>query len=844
MSSCSVTASNWCFREAGTEKWFPSKRATCTTQIHLDLLDNGLIPDPFIDMTEKDVQWIGEKVWEYSTDVTLPTIAVHTDLILAGLDTFCSVYVNDHKVLDNDNMFHIHRVDIGHVAKKGSNNIRLVFESALLKGRELQKIHGKMKLSNGENSRVQVRKAQYHYGWDWGPLLMTCGPWRPVKIECYDSTIADVFVNAHVKTSLDADVAVEVDVLTDSQVVIDLLVMSPNNDILATGSSTVCKSGISKILVQLSKPELWYPFGYGPQARNRFEIKLRRGSFVIHTVIKEVALRRVELIQRPLIDAPGTSFFFKVNNISVYCAGSCWIPADSFSTRLTSKDYQQWINLMIQGHQNMVRVWGGGYYEEESFYEECDLKGVMVWQDFMFACGQYPAYPEFLQSVTKEFIDQLKRLRNYGSIVIYAGNNEDYQIAEFCDLDYDPKDNSGDWLNTKFPARHIYEILLPKLCSDYHPHVPYHPGSPWGGENSSDPTVGDIHQWNVWHGTQEKYQDWYKLGGRFISEFGMEAFPNRKTIDACITDSTELYPQSETMDHHNKAVGFERRLALYVMENFHVEGMDLDSWIYITQLMQSECLAYAYRCWRREWKGEGREYIAGALVWQINDCWPVTSWAIVDYYKRPKLAYYAVKRESQPIWLGMYRNDITDYPPELVPSDKLDCPFNYTVQELADDIWGVNSTTSPFKGILVIQVFEVESGKMVKELDPISVTLKANQSTELVQNLKLTPSVHEVVYVRLLSEDQATVISRAGDWPQPLKYLKFPKRNVKLKVCDDKIIVSSDKPVKGVEIIVNNRDIFLDDNGIDLFPGEEQTIVAKGLKTTDQVKVRFYKQGL
>ncbi|KRZ98589.1 uncharacterized protein AC631_05655, partial [Debaryomyces fabryi] len=295
----------------------------------------------------------------------------------------------------------------------------------------------------------------------------------------------------------------------------------------------------------------------------------------------------------------------------------------------------------------MVRVWAGGIYESDFFYETCDRLGIMVWQDFMFACGQYPGYPEFIENIKFEAIDQIKRLRNHCSIALYAGNNEDYQVAEQFNLEWDRNDVSGDYSKTNFPARTIYENVLPKLVGEYSVDVPYHPGSPWGGNGTADETTGDVHQWNVWHGNQEKYQDWYRLGGRFVSEFGMEALPNRKTYEACITDPTELYPQSETVDHHNKADGFERRLALYVIENIKVKGLDLDSWIYATQLMQLECLGYAYRCWRRQWKGDGQRYAGGAIVWQINDCWPVASWAICDFYKRPKLAYYSVKRESR-----------------------------------------------------------------------------------------------------------------------------------------------------------------------------------------------------
>jgi beta-mannosidase len=253
----------------------------------------------------------------------------------------------------------------------------------------------------------------------------------------------------------------------------------------------------------------------------------------------------------------------------------------------------------------------------------------------MFGCGNYPCFPSILKSIRAEAIDNVRRIRHHPSLAIFAGNNEDYQVQESSGLTYDYADkNKDNWLKSDFPARYIYESILPEVMAAELPSVPYHPGSPWGdGKISSDPTVGDMHQWNVWHGTQEKYQIFDSLGGRFNSEFGMEAFPHIATIKSFVEDPTDLYPQSHVLDFHNKADGHERRIATYLVENVRT-ATSLEAYVHLTQLIQCEALMFGYRGWRKQW-GEGR-HCGGALVWQLNDCWPTTSWSIVDYFLRRK----------------------------------------------------------------------------------------------------------------------------------------------------------------------------------------------------------------
>ncbi|RAL67969.1 hypothetical protein DID88_008693 [Monilinia fructigena] len=600
-----------------------------------------------------DVQWIGETAWIYRTKFSSPTIpsedkvAVRAVLAFGGLDTYATVLLNGKEILKTDNMFIPERVDVTTYLKyEEENELEITFESAYLKGCAIVEKYPDHRWGcwNGDNSRLAVRKAQYHWGWDWGPTLMTCGPWRPINLELFSSRISDVYFTSNVDKALKAaELVAKADIEGgDSKVRFDITL---DGELIATKTVTSSKCHASHTFT-IEDPALWFPIRYGKQPLYDLTATILHNGASISAGAKKFGLRRVELVQDPLIGQPGTSFFFRINNIPIFCGGSDWIPADNFIPRISKEKYYDWVKLVADGNQFMIRVWGGGIFEEQAFYDACDEFGILVWQDFMFGCGNYPAFPDFLASVKKEAEENIKLLRHHPSIVIWAGNNEDYQYQESEGLtyDFDNKDSES-WLKTNFPARYIYEKILVDACAELVPDTYYHYGSPWGGKETTDPTV---------------VPNFDKLVGRFVSEFGMEAFPNIKTIDAFLPlgkDDPDRFAQSSTVDFHNKADGHERRIALYLVENFRYAPDPLEQFIYSTQLMQAECLASAYRLWKRQWKGPGKEYCGGALVWQINDCWPVTSWAIVDYYLRPKHAYYTVKREMALISLGITRKE-------------------------------------------------------------------------------------------------------------------------------------------------------------------------------------------
>ncbi|KAF8915918.1 glycoside hydrolase family 2 protein [Mucidula mucida] len=805
------------------------------TTVHVELLELKKIPDPFIGLHEWDVQWIGESAWSFKTvfEVTEEQLkSVNIDIVFDGVDTFSSVNLNGSKILSTENQFVSYRVPVKSLLNVGANTLTLDFESAFIKGREIEKEHGKFGLWNGDSSRLHVRKAQYNYGWDWGPLLMTIGPWKPIYLQTYHTRIADSFVKAVVSESLSAELSATGTLSDKTAGFASFVLKNPDGIIEASSNKIPTDAGHYKVSFQFSpgQVKLWYPVHYGAQPLYTVETEITDAEGnILDSKTQKIAFRRVQVVQEPLEEQEGRSFLFEINNVRIFCGGSNWIPADSFLTTMTVERYRAWLQLLIDGNQNMIRVWGGGIYEYDSFYDICDEFGIMVWQDFMFGCGQYPAYDSFLSLVKEEAVQNVKRIRNHPSILSFiAGNNEDYQIAESLKLELDYSDEKSDFRDTNFPARHIYERLLPSVVEEYSD-VFYHRSSPYSGfgKDTRNHQYGDLHQWNVWHGNQEPWKNWDILAGRFVSEFGMEGYPDIRTVDAWLGgDKSQRYPQSKLMQNHNKADGFERRLELYLVENFK-HSFEMESYVYYTQIMQAETLASAYRLWRRNWKGKGKQYTAGALVWQINDCWPTTSWAIIDYYLRPKPAYFAIARELRPFTVGMTRKEKETYP---------------------DYRSAANKTVT-----LDVSSFDLNSDWV--ENWSKAVVLAPNASTELFQGevpgqprrTKRSELPRVIIVSARLIDDGGNVLARYSNWPEPFKFITFPEIaevGLKAEVSADgiSVMLSTNKPVKGVVLDAEGEFVKWSDQAIDLVPGDPQFVKAIGLNGRP-VKMRFLGDG-
>ncbi|GAA5833197.1 hypothetical protein JCM11251_005171 [Rhodosporidiobolus azoricus] len=825
----------------------------CPSTVHVEAMAAELIPDPFKQLNEDKVQWVGEVDWIYRCEFELedgkmPKEGEAADAVFEGLDTFATVFLNGKKLAETDNMHREYRLPISSALLPGRNAFYILFHSAFRRGRELEEENlGRAKhwpCWNGDSSRLFVRKAGYGYGWDWGPVLLTAGPYRPVRLEFYQSRICDFWPRATVSDKLDSTLSLSWQVDSPSDFLDSLSVQAriarPDGTLLRKISLTASGSAERVWRFEEDEVELWWTNGLGKQPLYKVEVELvdMRNGTVLHTVSRKIGFRRLRVVREPVKGEPGTTFLFEINNIPIFAGGSNWIPADSLLTNITDERYRKWLELAKEGNQNMVRVWGGGVYEPEVFYETCDKLGLLVWQDFMFACGSYPAQvDDFRENVKLEAEGVVKRLRSHPSLAIFAGNNEDYQIAEAEGLEYDPKDTDGDWLKTNFPARELYERILPSIVSA-HSDVFCWPSSPWGGKKSSDPHEGDQHMWEVWHGAQEPYQKYPELGGRFVSEFGMEGAPDIRTLDYYLDgDKSERFPQSRMLCANNKAGGFERRLACYLTENIRF-GDSLEDHVFATQFIQAAAMESAYSGWRRRFTGGiNGALCAGALVWQLNDCWPTTSWAIVDYFLRPKPAYFTIKRALAPLVISGRRYRTKTYP------DRFSATFEETSWV---DLWAGNSQLEEKDVEVELEAFELLTGKRVHQ-ERLDVRLKENSTSEL-KKLKL-PALWDdaknavVVAARLRKRPSGEVLSRVSLYPEPFKFLAFASHDcVDLRVCLDRsagtVTVSASRPVKGL-VLNFSTDVKLSDNALDLVPGDKQVVKVEGLNEETSLKWRY-----
>jgi beta-mannosidase len=783
--------------------------ASAPGTVHQDLLAAGRIPDPFVGLNERDVQWVGEADWLYRCAFDLDPAfleAEQLDLCLDGLDTFATVWLNGQQILSSDNMFIPRRVPVAELVQSGQNELRLLFESAIRRGQQRQAESGVLTAWNGDFSRLYVRKAQYHFGWDWGPCLLTAGPWRPIRLEAYTRRIADVHCPAEVAPDLSsAALPVSVTIASGSRsldtagLAVRLELFSPANEVIAAETLAVT-SNQAEHRFDIASPELWWPRGAGEQPLYRLAATLQQDDAVLDRREVRLGLRRLRLVQEPLADEPGTTFLFEVNNTPIFCGGANWIPADSFLPRITPERYLAWLQSAADANMNMLRVWGGGIYEDDLFYDLCDELGLLVWQDFAFACGLYPALDWFQASVKAEAEAAVRRLRHHPSLALWCGNNEDYQVAESVGA-YDPA-LADDSSQTRFPAQAIYERLLPDVCAALDPTRPYWPGSPYGGVNTRDQTVGDRHTWDVWHGQMADYHEYPRFAGRFVSEFGMQSLPSLETIAFCAPPE-ERYPQSRTLEYHNKATDGPRRLAAYLSDTACIpEG--LEDYIYATQFMQAEALGAAYRGWRRRWHGPGRYATAGALVWQLNDCWPVTSWAIMDSSLYRKPAWYVIKRELAPLVVGLAQD------------------------AGGAEVWAVNGLQTSLEAELVLRLWQLDGQQAREEHRP--VVLPANQATAL-NRFTYDTERQLIASAQLVVGNK--IVARATLWPEPFKYLTLPDPEVEVTRLDERRLrLRARRPAKGVWVEAG-PEVHWSDNLLDLLPGDEQIITTEGLGTAE-----------
>lgn len=633
---------NWEFRKSGDTHWM---KAQVPGTVHTDLLNNGKIRDPYDGTNEKEVQWIENEDWEYHCSFSFSkkqNSGKEAELVFEGLDTYADVFLNEEKILSAANMFRSWRVDVKEKLKDGNNTIRVLFYSAVKKGKEAA---AKLPYTLPGDEKVFTRKAQYQFGWDWGPRLVTCGVWKPVYLETWEQVrISEVFLDYELtKNGITGDLQVELKGRPEKDYEI-VVADGETGNTIAVFKDVLWQqkdnTGSCRIPVKLDSVPVWKEnstrlFTFRVLV---FQNRKQLASFDYRTGFRDLALVREK-------DAAGESFYFRLNGKPLFIKGANWIPADNFLPRMTAARYRELLLAAKASNINMLRVWGGGVYEDDIFYDLCDSLGILVWQDFMYACAMYPGDTDFVANAAAEAGEQVKRLRHHPCIALWCGNNE---VSEGWfnwgwqkQYHYSADDSAKIWQHYRTLTDTLLRYAVGENCR-----TGYWPSSPsigWGHPESLE--SGDAHYWGVWWG-MEPFSMYEKKVGRFMSEYGFQGIPGMQTIGQFAKEK-DFDLQSPVMKQHQKhPTGYET-IQTYLARDYR-QPKDFESYVYVSQLLQARGMRTAIEAHRR-----ARPYCMGTMYWQFNDCWPVTSWSGIDYYGRWKALQYQVKRSYQSLTVSM-----------------------------------------------------------------------------------------------------------------------------------------------------------------------------------------------
>ena len=631
---------NWKFKNANSQEW---KNAKVPGVVHLDLLDNKIIQDPYFGNNELKQRWIEEMDWDYATSFMVDSSLFnknHIELVFEGLDTYSTIFLNGKEIQFSDNMFRTWRIDIKANLILGLNELRVRFHSPISMNKK--NVNKSPYVLPGANETVDLkvspytRKAAYHFGWDWGPRFVTCGIWRPVYLRTWDDVrLADFSYQTVLQENGMAKVDFKFELLSHQD-------QEVNFQFNQTQRKIRLKKGVNIIQdsQEFANTKLWYPKGYGDQHFYEAFLVLSNGPTPILQKKLKFALRSIQLIQQP--DEIGTPFYFEVNGQPFFAKGANYIPQDLFLPRVDSARYEKLINQALAANINFLRVWGGGIYENDYFYDLCDKNGILVWQDFMFANSMYPSDPSFISTIDKEVQDNIKRLRNHPCIALWCGNNE-IEVAWKNwgwqkQFNYSPADSTEIW-NT---YKSIFHELIPQNLHSLDPQTAYVSTSPlsnWGTPENFN--HGSMHYWGVWHG-KDSIENYATNVGRFMAEYGYQSYPNYTTL-AQNMDSRDLILNSEIMRNRQKSYVGNGIIEANILKYTYPES-NFEKWIELSQLVQAHALGFAIRQHRIQ-----APHCMGTVFWQLNDCWPGPSWSIIDYDGNEKKAYQEVQNYYQPI---------------------------------------------------------------------------------------------------------------------------------------------------------------------------------------------------
>lgn len=760
------------------------KNLDCTApcSMYSVLLDHKIIDDPFYGLNEREYLHLSRKGCKFlcEFDVDENTLSKeYLELIFLGLDTICEITLNGNLVDNTMNMHRAYTYDVKQILNVGKNTLELDFSSPV---EYFEKMNDKHWLwTNGDTipGACHLRKAFYMSGWDWGPTLPDMGIFRPVVLDAYDGDKID---NVYVRQHHDGgEVTLEIQVETKH---------NKNFDLTASVDGKEIKLAEGKGKIKIDNPKLWWVRGYGEQHLYELCVTMERDGETIDTNTQKIGLRTLTVSTKK--DASGSEFCFVINGVKIFSMGANYIPQDNLLSRINPKRTEELIKTAVDANFNTLRIWGGGYYPEDEFYDICDKYGIMVWQDFMLACVQV----WLTKNMTREYIAEaeynVKRLRNHPSLALLCGNNEMETGVMHWGI--------GTTQHIKEDYIELYERIFPEICDELCPDTFYWPASPSSGGGFDDPdceTRGDVHYWKVWHGGIP-FTDYRNHKFRFCSEYGFEAFPSVKTLREICPES-ELNAFSRVIENHQKCKSGNRKMLMYLADNY-LYPLDFETLVYASQLLQADAIKYGVEHFRRN-----RGYCMGSLYWQFNDCWPVASWSSVDSNLRYKALHYAAKKFYAPVEMGLFLEG----------------------NSLAVNI--SNETMKDFAG--EVRLYVTTSELVVKEEHIKKISVDSLKSKDVFTiNVDMSSMYDTFVYADLYDND-GNFVTRNTQLLCEAKHFEFKKPEIKVELCDIdggvEFKVSSNVFAKGVNIDFDGIDLVLSDNFFDLTNTEQYVIIAK-----------------
>lgn len=803
---------NWSFNQVGKNEWLS---ATVPGTVHTDLIANDKIEDPFYRLNEHDLQWIDKVDWEYKTTFTVDKLLLQRDRIeldFKGLDTYAEVFVNGESVLQADNMFREWQVDVKEQLKEGENEIHIILRSPINEGIRKYDAQGyeipvsendqaiRGKVEGRKRVSVYTRKAGYHFGWDWGPRLVTSGIWRPVTLNAWDEAKIENLQIVQNKVS-DEKASFTAIFEIDANIKGKANISISSDSIVLSSSNIQLEKGVRKYLVdfEIENPKLWWTIGLGePHLYNisgELDVKGRKVS-----EDTRIGIRTLELIRDK--DDDGTTFYFKLNGHAVFMKGANYIPNDVFLPRVSEENYRTVVETAKNSNCNMLRIWGGGVYEEDIFYNLCDENGILVWQDFMFACAMFPGDEAFLENVKHEAIDNVKRLRNHPSIAMWCGNNEILAAWFGWGWEKAEKTKSEENADKIWQAYvDIFHKTLPGVVEEFDSQRSYWGSSPSSGTGiPADLVNGDEHYWGVWWG-KEPFETYATHLSRFMSEYGFQSFPEIATVRK-YAEPEDYDIFSEVMKSHQRSSIGNGTIEYYMLKEYN-KPKDFESFLYVNHVLQAEGIKFGLEGHRR-----AMPYCMGSLYWQINDCWPVASWSSTDYYQNWKALQYYVKKGFEQVLVSPY------------------------IEGVKLRVGIVNDRLEKVNGQLNLRLMDFDGEVIWEEASLVEIPANSSDIYFDVNRREFIyrKDIQNLVFTAELREG-GKVLSKNTFYFRPFKELKVNKPTIDYTLVKSDsgfdIEINTDKLAKNIYLQIGDEKGFFSDNYFDLLPGEKVTINLK-----------------